>query len=154
MAKPKRIHGRQGARWAALQGLYAWQLAENSTASIEADLLLDQFTEETDQVEIAFNKPFLHELLTQIPQRKSELDELLLPYLDRALDEVHPVEHAILWIAAYELKERLETPYKVILNEAIILAKEFGAQDSHKFVNGVLDKAGRAIRSETLVQIA
>lgn len=150
----KRIHGRQGSRWAALQALYAWQMTQNSLASIEADLLLNEFKDESQTVQIAFNKEFLHELITKIPAQISELDTLILPYLDRPIEEVHPIEHAILWIASYELKDRLETPYKVILNEAIILAKEFGAQDSHKFINGVLDKAGKIIRAETMLATA
>lgn len=149
----KRVHGRQGSRWAALQALYAWQMAQNSLANIEADLLLNQFKDESQTVQIAFNKAFLHELITQIPTQISELDALIVPFLDRSIEEVHPIERAILWIAAYELKQRLETPYKVILNEAIILAKEFGAQDSHKFINGVMDKAGKAIRAESVVSV-
>ncbi len=77
---------------------------------------------------------------------KSDLDELILPHLDRPIIEVHAIEHAILWIAIYEFQTRIEIPYKVVINEAILLAKQFGAQDSHKFVNGVLDKAAKVIR--------
>ena len=71
---------------------------------------------------------------------KSQLDELIIPFLVRPLDEVDPVEKAIVRIAAYELTFRKDVPYKVAINEAIELAKAFGAEDGHKFVNGILDK--------------
>ncbi|MBS0287417.1 MAG: transcription antitermination factor NusB [Proteobacteria bacterium] len=143
----KKVHGRHGARWAALQGLYAWQLSGVSISKIETDLHEGTFQE----IEFSFDKPYLHELLSQISAQKSELDELITPHLDRPLNEVHAIEHAILWIAMYELKVRLEIPYKVIINEAILLAKQFGAQDSHKFINGVLDKAASQIRANEVV---
>lgn len=151
----KKVHGRHGARWAALQGLYAWQLSGVSVAKIETDLHDGTFQEVADgnhsDLKLSFDKPYLHELLSQISMQKSELDELILPHLDRPLNEVHAIEHAILWIAMYELKVRLEIPYKVIINEAILLAKQFGAQDSHKFINGVLDKAAAQIRARECV---
>jgi N utilization substance protein B len=147
----KKVHGRHGARWVALQGLYAWQMSKQPLVKIEEDLV-SRFFESKElnaelQIEISFDKAYLHELLTNIDLMQSELDELTLPHLDRAVNEVHAIERAILWIAIYELKARPETPYKVIINEAILLAKQFGAQDSHKFINGVLDKAAKEIRA-------
>ncbi len=144
----KKVHGRHGSRWAALQALYAWQLSGIAIASIERDLLDGTFQEFPDQnsIKISFDKGYVHELLHQISLQQNELDELILPHLDRPLNEVHAIEHGILWIAIYELHTRIEIPYKVIINEAILLAKQFGAQDSHKFINGVLDKAAAAIR--------
>jgi transcription antitermination protein NusB len=145
----KKVHGRHGARWAALQGLYAWQLSGVSIAKIEIDLHDGTFqdtSEHAQTIKFSFDKEYVHELLEQISTQKSDLDELILPHLDRPLVEVHAIEHAILWIAVYELKVRLEIPYKVIINEAILLAKQFGAQDSHKFINGVLDKAAASLR--------
>ena len=146
----KKVHGRHGARWAALQGLYAWQLSGVSISTIEIDLNDKTFHFEPenpeDKVKITFDKEYLHELLTNITMHKSTLDELILPHLDRPINEVHAIEHAILWIAIYEFQTRIEIPYKVVINEAILLAKHFGAQDSHKFVNGVLDKAAKVIR--------
>ncbi|MBI2792399.1 MAG: transcription antitermination factor NusB [Gammaproteobacteria bacterium] len=148
----KRVHGRHGARWAALQGLYAWQLSGVSVSKIEIDLHDGTFHFEPDnpdnKVNITFDKEYLHELLTNISMQKGELDELILPHLDRPIVEVHAIEHAILWIAIYEFRTRIEIPYKVIINEAILLAKQFGAQDSHKFINGVLDKAAKVIREK------
>lgn len=149
----KKVHGRHGARWAALQGLYAWQLSSVPIAKIESDLHDGTFQDQSDTISIkfSFDKEYAHELLTQIAEHKDDLDELIVPHLDRPLVEVHAVEHAILWIAVYELKTRLEIPYKVIINEAILLAKQFGAQDSHKFINGVLDKAAMSLRASEVV---
>lgn len=148
----KKIHGRHGARWVALQALYAWELTGTSLARIEEDLITDAFcldAQETQQEswpKITCDKEYVSELLEGISTRKMELDALIVPHLDRAVEEVNPIEHAILRMALYELQERVEIPYKVIINEAIILAKQFGAQDSHKFVNGVLDKAAKVVR--------
>jgi len=137
-----KVQGRHGSRWVALQGLYAWQISKRPLAEIEEDLLAGNLHE----APVAYNKVFLHELFQAIHEQSDVLDSLIIPHLDRPLNEVHPVEHAILWMAIYELKDRAETPYKVIINEAILLAKQFGAQDSHKFINGVLDKAAKVLR--------
>lgn len=139
----KKGHGRHGARWMALQGLYAWQMSGDPVEKIEQDLLQVLLAPSTPH----FDKTYLHELIHQVAKSALELDQWIVPYLDRSLAEMNPVEHSILRIAVYELKEHLETPYKVIINEAILLAKQFGAQDGHKFINGILDKAARSIRS-------
>jgi len=99
---------------------------------------------------ISFDAAYVRELIHEIAARKSTLDDLMGPHLDRPLDELSTIEYAILLIALYELSERPEIPYKVVINEAILLAKQFGAQDSHKFVNGVLDKAAKLARSREL----
>lgn len=146
-----KVHGRHGARWVALQGLYAWQLSGGHLAKIEADLSENHFQLEKhhiEQLDISFDKAYLHELLMAVGEQYAELDALMLPHLDRTVEELHPIEHAILWIGLYELKERIEIPYKVVINEAILLAKQFGAQDSHKFINGVLDEAAKVIRAK------
>jgi N utilization substance protein B len=90
---------------------------------------------------------YFHELIKHISQGAGELDEALLPYLDRSLNDLDPVELATLRIGAYELLKRLDVPYKVVINEGIELAKTFGATESHKYVNGVLDKLAHAIRT-------
>ena len=124
---------------------------------IEEDLREGTFHFEQDSMEepikISFDKDYLHELLFNISHQFGVLDDLIVPHLDRPLHEVHAIEHAILWIALYEFKERLEIPYKVIINEAILLAKQFGAQDSHKFVNGVLDKAAKVVREREVAGV-
>jgi N utilization substance protein B len=81
-----------------------------------------------------------------VPAQVKELDELLTPYLDRRVEELSQIEKAILRLGAYELKERLDVPYRVVINEGIELAKVFGADDSFKYVNGVLDKLARKLR--------
>lgn len=150
-----KVHGRHGARWVAVQGLYAWQLSGLSLSKIEADLLAKPFQLEkyhTEKLDISFDKAYLHELLFAVQEQYDDLDQLMLPHLDRPINELQPIEHAILWIALYELKDRIEIPYKVIINEAILLAKQFGAQDSHKFVNGVLDEAAKELRAREQIK--
>ncbi len=146
----KKIHGRHGARIVAVQGFYAWQLAGLSLRQIEEDLLVGDFYRDPEnkenRIKISFDKEYLHELLHTIGGAVGTLNALIAPHSDRALEEIHPIELAILWVALYELKDRIEIPYKVIINEAILVAKEFGAQDSHKFINGILDKAARVVR--------
>lgn len=150
----KKVHGRHGSRWLALQGLYAWMVTGNSLASIEADLVATdfQFNPQTVDImpKISFDAAYVQELIHEIGAKKSTLDDLMAPHLDRPLEELNTIEYVILLIACYELNERHEIPYKVIINEAILLAKQFGAQDSHKFVNGVLDKAAKVVRSREL----
>ena len=85
-------------------------------------------------------------LLHEIPACVDELDEALTPLLDRKLDDLDPIERTLLRMGMYELTRRIDVPYKVVINEEVALAKKFGATDSHKYVNGVLDKAARQIR--------
>jgi N utilization substance protein B len=153
----RRIHGRHGSRWVALQALYAWSLSHEPMAQIEEDLLAKNivFTAEGEEpLKISFDQEYLHELVHAISERIDELNALLEPHLDRPISDVNPIEHAIILIGIYELYNHLETPYKVIINEAILLAKQFGAQDSHKFANGVLDKAAKVARARELEQLA
>lgn len=147
---PHKVHGRHGSRWVALQGLYAWQLSGGSLTKIEEDLQIGDFEFKDQPVkhDISFDKNYFHELLFNIAAQKSTLDEHIVPHLDRDITDVHPIEHAILWIAIYEFTQCPAIPYKVVINEAIILAKQFGAQDSHKFINGVLDKAAKILRTK------
>ncbi|MEP1552994.1 transcription antitermination factor NusB, partial [Paraglaciecola sp.] len=88
------------------------------------------------------------ELLRNVVKDCAELDKKMKPYLGRLPEELDPVEFAILRIATYELVARIDVPFKVVINEAIELAKSFGAEDSHKFVNGVLDKAIKTLRKD------
>ena len=106
--------------------------------------LLAQFAHEQAH-EIA-DLEYFEDLVRGVVKNHAVLDEALKPYLDRPFDEIDFVEKAILRVSAYELKYRLDVPYKVIINEAIELAKAFAADDSHKFVNGILDKAVRVLR--------
>ncbi|AZQ09708.1 MULTISPECIES: transcription antitermination factor NusB [Shewanella] len=124
---------RRKARRLAVQAIYSWQLSGNNVADVEHEFLTEQ---ELDGVDVAY----FRELFAGAATKTGQLDELLTPLLDRPLEEVSPVEKAILRLAAYELTFRKDVPYKVVINEAIELAKSFGAEDGHKFVNGILDK--------------
>jgi N utilization substance protein B len=98
----------------------------------------------------SFELAYFEALLHGVPAHLDELDELLGPYLDRSIESVDPVERAILRLGAFELRYQLEVPYKVIINESIELSKVFGAEQGHKYVNGVLDKLARQLRSGEL----
>ena len=130
---------RRKARKLAVQEVYSWQLSQNTFSDIEAQYLTDT---DTSKVDVDY---FL-DLLRGVGSYYKSLDESIAPFLDRPIKELDPVELAVLRIAAFELRERLDVPYKVAINEAIELAKSFGADDSHRFVNGVLDKAVDSLR--------
>ena len=130
---------RKGRRY-AVQGIYQWQLTDNSPQSIYESMLVDVNLNKTDL-------PYMEELITKVPNHIDEIDQTLSPKLSRTLDEVDPVERAILRIAVYELLKHPEIPYRVVINEAIEQAKTFGAEDGHKFVNGVLDKVSTEVRA-------
>ncbi len=131
---------RRKARRYAVQGLYQWQLTDNEPADVFELILVDVNLNKTDI-------SYLKELIIQVPRHIEEIDNSLKPKLSRKLSEVDPVERAILRIAAYELLKRIEIPYRVVINEAVEQAKTFGAEDGHKFVNGVLDKVSAVVRS-------
>ena len=132
---------RRKARELAVQAIYSWQLSQNSVSEIETNFIVDNSARR-------FDIPFFQQLLRGVTSSVSELDALISPHVDRPLDGVDHVEKAVLRVAIFELKECLDVPYKVVINEAIELAKSFAADDSHKFVNGVLDKAVKLIRKE------
>ena len=125
---------RRRAREFVVQGLYQAQLnSELSATNIRNNLLDNEQFFKAD--EPLFNQVFENAFATQ-----TELLNLLLPHLDRELAEVSPIERAVLLMATYELREMPETPYPVIINEAIEITKTFGGTDGYKFVNGILDK--------------
>ncbi|GBU12148.1 transcription antitermination protein [Enterobacterales bacterium] len=131
---------RRRARECAVQAIYSWQLSKNDIADVELEFLTEQDVKDVDIT-------YFRELLTGVATNAEKLDALMAPYLSRQLEELGQVERAILRLALFELSKRQDVPYKVAINEAIELAKVFGAEDSHKFVNGVLDKAGPHIRA-------
>jgi transcription antitermination protein NusB len=141
----KGIGSRHRARRAAVQALYQWQLTEQEPGEIEGHFILDHDMHDVD-VE------YFHHLIREIPLRLHELDDHLIPGLDREIEEVDPVERAILRIGAYELEFHPEIPYKVVLNEAVELAKTFGAEHGHKYVNAVLDRTAAELRPEEVQQ--
>ncbi len=130
---------RRKARRFALQGLYQWQLAGAEPSEIEMQFRRDNNMKKVD-------REYFHELLHGVPAHVEELDEALQPALDRKVVELSQIEKVILRIGAFELLHRVDVPYRVVLNEGIELAKLFGADDSFKYVNGVLDKLARKFR--------
>ena len=132
---------RRRARECAVQAIYSWQLSGNDIADVELEFLSEQ---DTQGVDIAY----FRELLVGVAINAARLDKAMEPYLSRQLEELGQVEKAILRLAMFELSFREVVPYKVAINEAIELAKVFGADDSHKFVNGVLDKAAPTVRKK------
>ena len=130
---------RSNARKKALQALYQWALSGNDLKDIEV-----QFHDEQDMTKV--DQEYFHALLHEIPAQVEELDATYISLMDLKGKELDPVEQAILRLSSYELKNRLDVPYKVVINEAIQLAKTFGADQSHKFVNGVVDKLAHEFR--------
>ncbi len=128
---------RRKARRLAVQAIYSWQLSGNNVADIELNYLTENSTNGVD-VE------YFRELLSGVATQATRIDAALEPHLDRPIKDVDPIEKSLLRLGAYELMFRKDVPHKVVINEAIELAKVFGADDSHKFVNGALDKLAKA----------
>ena len=135
-----KILARREARTLAMQALYSWHIAGQPLNEIEAQFRVDNDFSGVDG-------SYFHELLTGVARSKSEVDGAIAPNLDRPLEELDPVELAILRLSTYELMQRIDVPYRVVINEGIELAKVYGATDGHKFVNGVLDKLAPTLRS-------
>lgn len=131
---------RRKARRLAIQAIYSWQLSQNSISDIEAEFLSENDVSKVD-VE------YFQDLIRGVAAQASSLDSSLTPFTDRPFADLDQIERSILRVSAYELKHRVDVPYKVVMNEAIELAKAFGADDSHRFVNGVLDKAVDSLRA-------
>jgi N utilization substance protein B len=131
---------RTRARRFAMQALYQWDLSGSNLNEIEIQFLEDEDFSQAD-------KAYFHELLHQVPARLDEVEAAFTPYLDRPLRELDPVERALLRMASYELLARIDIPYKVIINESVNLTKKFGAEQAHKYINGVLDKTARQLRA-------
>jgi N utilization substance protein B len=130
---------RHNARQSALQALYQWQMSGNDLIDIE-----NQFLEEQDMSKVDLK--FFKELLHKIPAHIDVIDKACEPYLDRAVDSVDPVERAAIRIGIYELCMRPDIPYRVVINEAVELAKCFGADQGHRYVNSILDKVAQVER--------
>jgi N utilization substance protein B len=138
--KPK---ARRLAREFAVQAVYSWQMSKNPVEQIELSIVTSNDMKKVDT-------EYFLELLRAVVKDCAELDKKMKPYLGRLPEELDPVEKAILRISTYELVARIDVPYKVVINEAIELAKSFGAEESHKFINGVLDKAIKTLRKDEL----
>jgi N utilization substance protein B len=130
---------RSRARRRALQAVYAWQMSGASAREVIAQFAHEQAHEVADL-------EYFENLVLGVDKHCEELDVALTPYLDRDIEQVDPIERAVLRIAAYELRERRDVPYRVVINEAIETVKRFGAEHGHTYVNGVLDHAAAAWR--------
>lgn len=130
---------RRRARALALQGLYHRHFSKSSITDIESEFIVDNDMSKVDAA-------YFRDLLRGVDREQEELDRLLEPYLERPIQEVDAIELAIVRLGTYELKHRLDVPYRVVINEGIEMAKKFGGTEGHKFVNSLLDKLGRRLR--------
>jgi N utilization substance protein B len=130
---------RHNARRYALQALYQWNFTQDDPIHLVKQFFDEHLLEDTDV-------DYFNRLVTETVKHQEQLDELMCAHLDRKLTALNPVELAILRLAMYELSYCLEIPYKVVIDEALELAKEFGAQEGHKYVNAVLDAAAKKLR--------
>lgn len=132
---------RSRARRAALQAIYQWQMTAQDLDTIAA-----QFREDDSWKRI--DDEYFCVLLNGVPSCVDELDRQLAPLLDRPIAQVDAVERAILRMGAFELTHREDVPWRVVINECVELAREFGAEQSHRYVNGILDNLARRTRGE------
>jgi N utilization substance protein B len=133
---------RRKARTLVMQALYQWHVSKAEPLDIEA-----QFHEQNGG---KIDWEYFSEVFLEIPKQQEVLDKQLRPLLDRDLKSLDPVERALLYLGTFELANRTDIPYRVVINECVELAKTFGATDSHKYINGVLDKLAKTFRSVEL----
>ena len=136
---------RRRARHYGLQALYQWTLSGASPSDIEAEFRVDNDFRHTDG-------EYFSAVLKGVVDDVDGLESLFEPALDRTLDELDPIERNLLRLGTFELRDRIDVPYKVVISEAVALAKKFGATDSHRYINGVLDKVARELRQVELAQ--
>ena len=139
-----RFESRRRARRRALQALYQWHLTGQDAGEIIA-----QFREEQDFSNV--DTELFATLVRKVSRDRADIDERLEPFLDRPLSQLDIIEHVILSIGAYELLNSIEVPHQVVIDEAINLAKLFGAEQGHSYINGVLDKAAKQLRDPAAV---
>lgn len=135
----KKISPRRRARECAVQALYSWAVSQNSPEIVELNFMTEQDMKGVDT-------PYFRKLFRQTVENVEAVERIMQGYLDRGLAELDPIEKAILRLAVYELQFEADVPYKVVINEAIEVAKVFGADESHKYINGVLDKIAPVVR--------
>ena len=141
MSQPNTLAAqRRKARHFGLQALYQWTLSGAALADIEAEFRVDNDFRHTDG-------DYFTAILKGVTSDVDALEALFSPALDRSLDDLDPIERNLLRLGAFELRDRIDVPYKVVINEAVSLAKKFGATESHRYINGVLDKLARDLRT-------
>ncbi|MEY4768857.1 MAG: hypothetical protein RL637_1496 [Pseudomonadota bacterium] len=131
------------ARQCAVQALYQWQMTQQNLQLIESQFFEEQWLK-------GAQKSYFIELFHGVPAKLDIIDAALSEFVDRPVNKIDPVERAILRLGTYELLIRLETPYKVIINESVNLAKYFGADGSYRYINGILDKIAQKYRPEEI----
>ncbi len=131
---------RRNARHYALQAMYQWQISGTPTQDIETQFIAHQIVKNVDL-------DYFKELIHGIPKQHTALDQEMVPFIRRPIEELDPIELSILRLAIYELQNRIDIPYRVVINEALDLTKRFGSIEGYKFVNGVLDQIARKIRA-------
>lgn len=135
---------RKKARRYAMQALYGWIITQNPLNEVETDMFSAHANEK-------FDREYFHQVLFGVVERLGEIDQLIEPHLtDRNLEELDWIEHTILRIALFEFLACPDIPYRVVINEAIDLTKQFGATDGHKFVNAVLDKVVKDVPNRAI----
>ena len=130
---------RRKARKLIMQALYQWQMTGYEVSEIEAQFRAE-YAGKTDW-------DYFHEVFSNIPKLVEELDAQIAPFLDRKFESLDPVEKALLRLGTFELAKRIDVPYRVVINECVNLAKQFGATDGHKYINGILDKLAKDLRA-------
>lgn len=123
-----------------MQALYSWQMTDADPRE-----LLAEFREDEEHAKA--DAEYFREILIGVTRNRQALDARMEPFLGRPLDQLDPVEHALLWLGQWELAESVDVPYRVVINEAVDLAKRFGAEQSHRYVNGVLDRLAADLRA-------
>jgi N utilization substance protein B len=136
-----RLGARSVSRKLALQAMYRVQVNEGPWQD-----LITEFSTAEDMPRA--DREYFDELIRGIATGRDALDARMAEWLDRRPDDLDPVEHAILLVGTYELVSRPDVPYRVVINEAVTLARKFGATDGHKFINAVLDRAARELRPD------
>ncbi|STX29539.1 N utilization substance protein B [Legionella beliardensis] len=134
------IRGKRRARRLVLQALYQWLMSKHELSEIETQF---RVANNMDKVDI----DYFCRLLYGVPKSLQAIEESFTPFLDISIESLNPIELTILRLSSYELLYCLDIPYRVVLDEAVTLAKEFGSQDGHRFVNGVLNKLAKQVRT-------
>lgn len=135
------VIARKKARRLALQALYQWMMSGSEISEIEA-----QYHAHHDMSKV--DEAYFSEVVRFVGAESQTLDDVLLPLLDRPLQQLNPIELTVLRIGVYELRQRIDIPYKVVINEAVRLNREYGAEEGHRYVNGVLDKLAKSLRTD------
>jgi N utilization substance protein B len=134
------IRGKQRARKLALQAMYQWSMSGHELSEIEAQF---HVANAMDKVDVAYFSLLLHAVVEQL----DALEEVLVPFLDRPIGDLNPIELAVLRLGTYELMFRTEIPYRIVLDEWVTLTKEFGSIEGHRYVNGVLNNLAQSVRA-------